>query len=121
VIVAQLVRAPDCDSGGRGFEPRLSPFFYFKIIKLKLAGSMTSWLRFNQAPLQDKISTLFKRGTFVVSIRYYGYKVNLYQLGNDYVEVFVNHKRGEIEKVVKLDTAHSRMKFYCDQIRLDRL
>jgi hypothetical protein len=26
VIVAQLVRAPDCGSGGRGFEPRLSPF-----------------------------------------------------------------------------------------------
>jgi hypothetical protein len=26
VIVAQLVRAPDCDSGGRGFEPRPSPF-----------------------------------------------------------------------------------------------
>jgi hypothetical protein len=25
VIVAQLVRAPDCGSGGRGFEPRLSP------------------------------------------------------------------------------------------------
>ena len=23
--VAQLVRAPDCDSGGRGFEPRLPP------------------------------------------------------------------------------------------------
>ena len=23
--VAQLVRAPDCDSGGRGFEPRHSP------------------------------------------------------------------------------------------------
>lgn len=27
VIVAQLVRAPDCGSGGRGFESRLSPFF----------------------------------------------------------------------------------------------
>ncbi len=25
VIVAQLVRAPDCGSGGRGFEPHLSP------------------------------------------------------------------------------------------------
>ena len=26
-IVAQLVRAPDCGSGGRGFETRLSPTF----------------------------------------------------------------------------------------------
>ena len=25
VIVAQLARAPDCGSGGRGFEPHLSP------------------------------------------------------------------------------------------------
>ncbi len=28
VIVAQLVRAPDCGSGGRGFESRLSPEAY---------------------------------------------------------------------------------------------
>ena len=25
VVVAQLVRAPDCGSGGHGFEPRLPP------------------------------------------------------------------------------------------------
>ena len=38
VIVVQLVRTPDCDSGGRGFEPHHSPqtkafihegFFFF--------------------------------------------------------------------------------------------
>jgi hypothetical protein len=28
VRVAQVVRAPDCGSGGRGFESRLSPFFF---------------------------------------------------------------------------------------------
>jgi hypothetical protein len=28
VVVAQLVRAPDCDSGGRGFESPLSPHFF---------------------------------------------------------------------------------------------
>ena len=28
VGVAQLVRAPDCDSGGRGFETHLSPAQY---------------------------------------------------------------------------------------------
>lgn len=27
VAVAQLVRAPDCGSGGRGFETHLPPFF----------------------------------------------------------------------------------------------
>lgn len=29
VVVAQLVRAPGCGPGGRGFEPRLPPHFYF--------------------------------------------------------------------------------------------
>jgi hypothetical protein len=79
---------------------------------------MTLWLRFQRATLQEKIDTLFKTGTFITAIRYYGYKVNLYQLGDDYVEVFVNHKLGEIEKISRLDTNHSRMKFYCDQIQL---
>lgn len=27
VIVAQLVRAPDCGSGGRGFDPHHSPAY----------------------------------------------------------------------------------------------
>ncbi len=26
VVLAQLVRAPDCGSGGRGFEPHIPPF-----------------------------------------------------------------------------------------------
>ena len=30
VVVAQLVRAPDCDSGGRGFESPLSPHFIYE-------------------------------------------------------------------------------------------
>ena len=29
--VAQLVRAPDCDSGGRGFEPRLPPQIQYSL------------------------------------------------------------------------------------------
>ena len=31
VIVAQLVRASDCGSEGRGFETRLSPFLIIKL------------------------------------------------------------------------------------------
>lgn len=30
VAIAQLVRAPDCDSGGRGFEPHWLPTFFEK-------------------------------------------------------------------------------------------
>jgi hypothetical protein len=30
VVLAQLVRAPDCGSGGRGFEPHIPPHLNFK-------------------------------------------------------------------------------------------
>jgi hypothetical protein len=73
---------------------------------------------FNKLTLEKKISTLYENGTFVMAIRYYAYKVNLYLLGNFYLEVFVNHKFASIEKIVPLDTRHTRMKFYSDQIKL---
>ena len=68
--------------------------------------------------MQKKINVLYEKGTFVMAIRYYGYKVNLYLLESFYLEVFVNHKHSEIEKIVLLDPSHSRMKFYSDQIKL---
>lgn len=68
--------------------------------------------------LDEKINILYERGTFVMAIRYYAYKINLYLLGNYYLEVFVNHKQASIEKIMLLDTSHSRMKFYSDQIKL---
>jgi hypothetical protein len=73
---------------------------------------------FSKLSLDKKISILYENGTFVMAIRYYAYKVNLYLLGNFYLEVFVNHKLASIEKIVPLDTRHSRMKFYSDQIKL---
>jgi len=73
---------------------------------------------FEELTLDDKISLLYERGTFVMAIRYYGYKVNLYLLDNYYLEVFVNHKLCLIEKIVPLNHMHSRMKFYSDQIKL---
>jgi hypothetical protein len=79
---------------------------------------MISWLEYERLPLEDRISMLYEQGTFVMSIRYYGYKVNLYLMGNLYLEVFVNHKMSSIEKIVLLNTNHSRMKFYSDQIKL---
>ena len=73
---------------------------------------------FEELTLDDKISLLYERGTFVMAIRYYGYKINLYLFDNYYLEVFVNHKFSLIEKIVPLDHMHSRMKFYSDQIKL---
>jgi len=78
---------------------------------------MIAWAEFKNLTLEEKISTLYEKGTFIMAIRYYGYKINLYLLGNYYLEVFINHKHTSIEKIVPLDTMHSRMKFYADQIK----
>ena len=79
---------------------------------------MIPWAEFKTYPLNKKVQALYECGTFVMAIRYYRYKVNLYMLGNYYLEVFVNHKYASIEKISLLDIRHSRMKFYSDQIKL---
>jgi hypothetical protein len=79
---------------------------------------MIAWPDYRSLPLQEKIDVLYEEGTFVMAIRYYSYKVNLYLLGNFYLEVFINHKNTIIERITLLDTNHSRMKFYSDQIKL---
>lgn len=79
---------------------------------------MITWIEFNKLSLDKKVGLLYENGTFIMSIRYYEYKINLYLLGTIYLEVFVNHKLASIEKIVPLDIRHSRMKFYSDQIKL---
>ncbi len=79
---------------------------------------MVTWNEFNTYSIDQKINTLYANGNFVMAIRYYGFKVNLYLLGGFYVEVFINHKLARVEKITRLDTTHSRMKFYYDQIKL---
>ncbi|MFP4504714.1 MAG: hypothetical protein ACLFOZ_08380 [Cyclobacteriaceae bacterium] len=73
---------------------------------------------FMSLSLRSKIQVLYREGTFVVAIRYYGYKINLYLLHDYYVEVFYDHKHDRIEKICLLESSHSRMKFYADQISL---
>jgi len=79
---------------------------------------MVVWNDFKKLSLEKKINLLYKKGKFIMAIRYYRYKINLYLLGDYYLEVFVNHKRASIEKISLLDQKHSRMKFYSDQIKL---
>ena len=47
VNVAQLVRAPDCGSGGRGFKSHLSP--------LKLSNNWQLFLFYDMCGKQEKI------------------------------------------------------------------
>ena len=74
--------------------------------------------QFLRANRDEQIKALYLDGTFIVAIRYYGYKINLYLIHDHYIEVFYNHKFDHIEKITPLDYGHSRMKFYADQISL---
>jgi hypothetical protein len=76
------------------------------------------WPEFKSFSFDKQIQTLYENGVFIMGIRYYGYKVNLYLIGNFYVEVFYNHKKDLIEKIIPLDVSCSRIKFYVDQIKL---
>lgn len=76
---------------------------------------------FKKLSLHKKINKLYTEGTFVVGIRYYAYKVNLYLLGEEYIEVFYNHKLDRIDKIEFLNHGHTRMKFYLDQISLSEI
>jgi hypothetical protein len=76
---------------------------------------------FLESDLNEQIKSLYLNATFIVAIRYYGYKINLYLVHDHYVEVFYNHKDDCIEKVELLDFSHSRMKFYEDQIGIQSL
>jgi hypothetical protein len=77
-----------------------------------------SWAELAKYPIEKRINVLYEHAHFVMAIRYYRYKVNLYLLGEDYIEVFINHKRTLIERITLLDRKHTRMKFYSDQIKL---
>jgi hypothetical protein len=76
------------------------------------------WDDFIVLPFRDKIRELYEEGNFVMSIRYYGYKINLYLYKGQYVEVFYNHKLDLIERIEPLVGNPTRMKFYTDQIKL---
>ncbi len=79
---------------------------------------MLSFSDFHGQSFSNQINLLNEHGSCVMSIRYYGHKVNLYLLGDLYVEVFYNPKRDLIEKILPLDVQHNRINFYTDQIRL---
>ena len=76
---------------------------------------------FSKLPFESKLQWLFFEGEFVMDIRYYGFKVNLYLLKDFYIEVFYHHKQDRLVKIEILDEASTRMKFYSDQVRLSEL
>lgn len=73
---------------------------------------------FSKLTLKDKIRELYFEGSFVIDIRYYQYKVNLFLYSDRYFEVFINHKQSKVEKIVELSYDSKRMNFYVDQLKI---
>jgi hypothetical protein len=80
--------------------------------------AMITWPEYKKLSFDNKVKTLYAEGSFVMAIRYYRYKINLYLLGNFYVEVFVEHKDSSIARIALMDAGCSRLSFYTDQIKL---
>ena len=83
--------------------------------------TVQSLRHFQGLSLDEQVNFLYQNGTFIMSIRYYDYKINLYLINRNYVEVFVKHKQARIERIEILDRASNRMKFYADQIKISDL
>ena len=75
--------------------------------------------KFYDLSVPDQCRMLYLEGEFLMAIRYYEYKVNLYALGSELVEVFYNHKLDKIHKIQPLDHTSNRMNFYADQVSLN--
>ena len=73
---------------------------------------------FDKLPFYEKIKKVYFEGEFVLSIRYYKFKINLFIYNNFYVEVFYNPKADKIDKIEIFKLPPSRVKFYADQIKL---
>lgn len=76
---------------------------------------------FYKLPIPDQCRLLYLEGEFIMAIRYYEFKVNLYRIGGELIEVFYNHKLDRIHKIEPLDNTSNRMNFYADQVSIDTL
>ena len=74
---------------------------------------------FSQLSIESKLQWVYFEGEFIMDIRYYDFKINLYRVKGFLIEVFYHHKLDRIEKVALLDRDSNRMKFYTDQVKLD--
>ena len=77
--------------------------------------------KFFDCTIPEQCRIIYREVEFVMAIRYYEYKVNLYVLGDQLIEVFYNHKLDKIHNIQLIDNTSNRMNFYADQISHDEL
>lgn len=76
---------------------------------------------FDSLSLERKIQWVYLEGEFLMDIRYYEFKVNLYRVRGFLIEVFYHHKLDRIAFIRPLDSTSNRMKFYADQVKMPEL
>jgi hypothetical protein len=69
--------------------------------------------------MNEEAEQVWNQGEYVMSIDYYGYRINLYLVGKEYYEVFYNPSSNEIEKINRADK--DDMDKYASRIQLNRL
>ena len=77
--------------------------------------------KFLECTVPEQCRIIYLEGEFVMAIRYYEYKVNMYVLGDQLIEVFYSHKLDRVHDIQLLDYSSSRMNFYADQVSLNDL
>lgn len=73
---------------------------------------------FKKLSVQQQVKALYLDGTFIIDIRFYEYKINLYLFENFLVEVFYKPVEDRIEKIEVMEKNSKRLNFYSDQIKL---
>ncbi len=76
---------------------------------------------FEKLSVQQQVKALYLDGTFIVDIRFYEFKINLYLFEDFFVEVFYHPAEDRIEKIEVLENNSKRINFYTDQIKLPDL
>lgn len=67
--------------------------------------------------MHETSELLWNNGTYVLTIEYFGLKVSLYSLDEEFYEVYYNPIKNEVEKVIQAD--HDDLKKYLNRIALE--
>ena len=73
---------------------------------------------FEKLSVHQQIKALYLDGTFILDIRFYEYKINLYLFEDFFVEGFYHPVEDRIEKIEVMENNSKRINFYTDQIKL---
>ncbi len=68
-----------------------------------------------------RYNLLFAKGSFVISKNYCGYKLILFEMDNNYFEVWYNHQSHSIYKAVKISINKAIEQKYHDNVTLTDL